>query len=75
MHYQEDIKLLAINDIMPSDETIANGTYPIINPSYVIIDAKTPADSPLRDIIKWITSEKGQYIGRQQGYVPREDCE
>ena len=75
MHYQEDIKLLAINDIMPSDETIADGTYPIINPSYVIIDAKTPEDSPLRDIIEWICSEKGQYVGKQAGYVPRLECE
>lgn len=75
MHYQEDIKLLAIDGIMPSDETIANGTYPIINPSFAIINAATPEDSPLRDILAWIVSEKGQYVGRQQGYVPRIDCE
>ena len=71
MHYQEDIKLLAIDGIMPSDETIADGTYPIINPSYAIISADTPEDSPLRDILAWIVSEKGQYVGKQQGYVPR----
>jgi len=71
MHYSDQIKLVQIDGIEPSDETIANGTYPIINPSYAIISADTPEDSPLRDILEWITSEKGQETGRQAGYVPR----
>ncbi len=71
MHYQEDIKLLKIEGIEPSDETIGNGTYPIINPSYVIISADTPKDSILRDIIEWICSEKGKEVARRAGYIPR----
>ncbi len=73
MHYQENVKLLAIDGVLPSDETIGNGTYPIINPSYVIISADTPKKSPIRDIIEWITSEKGKEVARRAGYVPREE--
>lgn len=72
MHYSDDIKLLAIDGISPSDETIGNGTYPLINPSYVIIDKSTPADSHIRDIVQWIVGPEGQQTGKEAGYVPRQ---
>lgn len=71
MNYSDKIKLMSIDGIAPSDATIADGTYPIINPSYVIIDADTPEDSPIREIVAWITSQKGLATGKQAGYVPR----
>ena len=71
MHYSDDIKLVKIDGIAPSDETIADGTYPLINPSYVIINADTPEDSSVRDIIEWIVSPKGQAVAKEAGYVPR----
>lgn len=73
MHYTDQIKLIGIEGIEPSDDTIANGTYPLINPSYVIIDADTPEDSPVRAIVEWITGPQGQQTGREAGYVPRVD--
>lgn len=72
MHYTDQIKLVSIDGIAPSDETIADGTYPLINPSYVIINADTPEDSILRDIIKWILSDEGKAAAKEAGYVPRE---
>lgn len=71
MHYTDQIKLVHIDGIEPSDETIADGTYPLINPSYAIINADTPADSPVRDILKWLVSAEGQETAREAGYVPR----
>lgn len=71
MHYTDQIKLLEIDGIAPSDETIADGTYPIINPSYAIISAATPKDSAVRDILDWLVSEEGQETAREAGYVPR----
>ncbi len=73
MHYTDQIKLIGIDGVVPSDDTIADGTYPLINPSYVIIDASTPEDSPIRDIVEWIVSPAGQETGREAGYVPRID--
>ncbi len=69
MHYTEQIKLLAIDGIEPSDETIADGTYPIINQSFVIIRSDEPEDSICRTIIDWIVSEEGQRLGEENGYV------
>ena len=71
MHYTDQIKLLEIDGIAPSDETIADGTYPLINPSYAIISAATPKDSVVRDILAWLVSEEGQETAREAGYVPR----
>lgn len=69
MHYSDQIKLIAIDGVMPSDLTISNGTYPLLNQSQVIIRADEPEDSILRDIIDWITSEEGQKLGEENGYV------
>ena len=63
------IKLIGIEGVVPSDETIADGTYPLINQSQVIIRADEPEDSILREIIEWITSEEGQKLGEENGYV------
>lgn len=71
MHYTDQIKLVQIDGIEPSDETIADGTYPLINPSYAIINADTPEDSPVRDILRWLVSAEGQETAREAGYVPR----
>lgn len=69
MHYTDQIKLIGIEGVVPSDETIADGSYPLINQSQVIIRADEPEDSILREIIAWITGEEGQRLGEENGYV------
>ncbi len=69
MHYSDDIKLIKIDGIEPNDETIADGTYPIINQSFVIIRDDTPKDSVVRQIIDWVLSEEGQALGEKNGYI------
>lgn len=69
MHYSDQIKLVAVEGVVPSDMTIAEGTYPLINQSQVIIRADEPENSILRDIIDWIVSEEGQKLGEENGYV------
>ena len=73
MHCTDQIKLLAIDGISPSDKTIADGTYPIINQSEVIIRSDEPEDSVCRVIIDWIVSEEGQKLGEENGYVRNGD--
>ena len=62
MHYTDQIKLVAIDGILPS-----------INPSLMIINKDTPQDSPVREIIQWVLSDEGKQIARENGYVPKED--
>ena len=63
-----NIKIVAIDGVYPSIETIKNGTYPIVTPLYAVTyyENKNPNVDAL---IEWILSEEGQYIIEQTGYV------
>ena len=70
MYMQEGIKLLKIDGVMPSNETIANGEYPYCQPFYAVIRADEPEDSPARRLFDWLLTEEGQALVEQAGYVP-----
>ena len=67
---EEGIKLLKIDGVMPSNETIANGEYPYCQPFYAVIRADEPEDSPARRLFDWLLTEEGQALVEQAGYVP-----
>jgi phosphate transport system substrate-binding protein len=62
------IKLLSINGITPSTETVKNGTYPYSEYFYAI--TTNTKNENINIFIKWILSEPGQYIVKKTGYVP-----
>ena len=63
-----DIKIVAIDGIYPSIESIKNGSYPITTPLYAVTYAEN--NNPNVDaLIEWILSDEGQYIIEQTGYV------
>jgi phosphate transport system substrate-binding protein len=62
-----DIKLLKINDVFPSKETIRSGEYPL-SAQFYAITART--DNPhVEELIDWILSEQGQSLVEKTGYV------
>ena len=61
------IKLLSINGVYPSAETIRADTYPYAEEFYAIT-AKNKNEN-VNKIIDWILSEQGQYLVNQTGYV------
>ena len=69
MHYTDQIKLLGIEGVVPSDETISDGSYPMINQSQIVIRDDTPQDSVVRKIIAWVQSEEGANLAEENGYV------
>lgn len=54
------LKLLEIDGVAPNDETIANGTYPLSNNTYVVLRKDTPQDSPARKMAEFMLTETGQ---------------
>jgi phosphate transport system substrate-binding protein len=62
------IKLLSINGIYPSIETIQENTYPYADEFYAI--TTTTDNANINKFIEWILSEQGQYIVKATGYVP-----
>lgn len=63
-----DIKIVAIDGIYPSIESIKDGSYPITTPLYAVTyrENKNPNVDALID---WILSDEGQYIIEETGYV------
>jgi phosphate transport system substrate-binding protein len=62
------IKLLSINGIIPSTETIKNESYPYSEYFYAI--TTNTKNENVNKFIEWILSEQGQYIVNKTGYVP-----
>ena len=70
MYTSDEIKLLGIDGVIPSDETISKGTYPFLNFSQIVTRKDLPENSIVRDIIDYVQSERGARIARENGYVP-----
>ncbi len=64
----DNLKLLAIDGVHPNDETIANGSYPLSNNTYIAIRKDTPADSPARKMAEFMLTEAGQLCVELAGF-------
>lgn len=61
------IRLLAVDGVEPTKETIRSGDYPITNELYAVTAG---SDNPhVQAFIDWILSEQGQEIVEETGYV------
>ncbi len=63
-----NLKLLAIDGVHPTDETIADGSYPLANNTYIVLRKDTPADSPARKMAEFMLTEAGQQCVELAGY-------
>ncbi len=62
-------KILAVDGIDPSNESIASGEYPYVNDFYVVIRKDAAVDSPERVLYNWIISDQGKELARRENYV------
>ena len=71
----DQIRLLALNGVEPTKETIRSGEYPISSNFFAITASPIGEPAPeegnedLRALIDWILSEQGQKLIEQTGYV------
>ena len=70
MYLREGVKLLAIDGVAPSNETIASGEYPYTQYSYAVIRKDEREDSPARQLFDFLTTPEGKALMATQGYVP-----
>lgn len=69
MYAQPGLKFLAVDNIMPDNNTIADKTYPHINQFYAVIRANESADSGAREMLAWLLSPEGVKTIEEAGYV------
>jgi phosphate transport system substrate-binding protein len=70
MYEKPGLKLLTVDNVTPSDETIANGEYPFLNQYYLVIRKNEPEDSETRKLFNYILSDKGTEAIKKSGYIP-----
>lgn len=75
MKMAEGLKILAVDGVQPSDETIRSGEYPLLNNYYVLTAAGLSEDDPARVLYRWLLSEEGQRLVANEGYVSVLDVE
>ena len=72
MYLKDTVKLLSLDGVMPSQQTISDGTYPFITFVYAEFRKDTPADSPVRAFVDWLLGDDAQKIASAANYVPME---
>ena len=66
----QGIKLLGVNGVKPSYDTIKDGSYPIQTAYYIVINKNEPENSNTRKLVNAMLSERGQNVAKEAGYVP-----
>lgn len=64
-------KILDVDGITPSNETIGSGEYPLTNDFYVVIRKTAEEDSPERILYNWICSDQGRELVEKENYPVR----
>lgn len=70
MYASDSVKMIAVDGVAPSNETIESGKYTLVNPFYATIRQDAAADSPEREIFEWLLGDEGTELIREAGYVP-----
>lgn len=70
MYEVPGLKLLSVDGVMPSDESIGSGKYPFLNQYYLVIREDTKEDSETMKLYNYILSNNGKADMKKAGYIP-----
>ena len=70
MYKRDTIKMLAVDGVEPSIESIKSGEYPIFTNGFIVLRADEPSDSPASKWVDAVLSKRGSRIIEDAGYVP-----
>ncbi len=68
MYKRDTIKMLAINGVKPTIETIKSGEYPIYTNGFIV--TRSDADENTKKWVEAVLSKRGSKIIENAGYVP-----
>lgn len=69
MYERPELKFMGIDGVVPSNDTIRDGSYPYVNNFYAAIRKDEPKDSKAYQLYEWLTSDDGQSLVNTLGYV------
>ena len=74
MYSKPGLRLLAVDGVTPSNDTLADGSYPLCNDFYAVIHPDAAADSPERRLYDWLDTADGIACIQKAGYVPAQSA-
>lgn len=69
MYQKPELKFMAVDGVMPSSDTIRDGSYPYVSDFYAAVRKDEPKDSNAYRLFEWLTSDDGQALINALGYV------
>ena len=72
MYVQDSTKLLAIDGVAPSSETIADGSYAYLSNYFAVMRKSEPSESVARQLVEWCLTDEAQQLFSATRYVPLE---
>lgn len=69
MYNLPGLHLMEVDQVMPDNNSIRNGTYPYVNEFYVAVRKDEPKNSNAYRLFQWMTSDDGQTFVESMGYV------
>lgn len=68
----ERLKMLSFEGVAPTDNNIADGSYPLADAYYVVVRRDLSQEHSARSIIKWLESDDGKAEIRRLGLISKE---
>ncbi len=65
---ENDLKMIPINGVAPTEESIASGAYPFTTSYYAVVRTDSPEGSPARNLIKWLETDEGKNAIENAGF-------
>ena len=69
MYSKPGLRLLAVDGVTPSNDTIADQSYPLCNEFYAAVLQSSGIDTPERRIYDWLSTDPGRACIEKSGYV------
>lgn len=65
-----DLKLLSVNGVYPSYNSLSDESYPLSSPVYVVTKKGLDTKSAAYNLSQWLFTKEGQDVVKNSGYVP-----
>jgi phosphate transport system substrate-binding protein len=67
-YVSDDVKLIKVEGVIPSDATVNDGSYKLARPLFMYTDGEPTGVA--KEFIDYIMSADGQKLVKEVGYVP-----
>ncbi|MCR1897921.1 substrate-binding domain-containing protein [Irregularibacter muris] len=67
----EQLKMLAFEGVLPTEESIGDGSYSLTDSYYAVVRSDLPKEHSARSIIDWLQSEDGKASIKELDFIPK----